>query len=92
VPEALALSRATFRTIQQNLAWAFAYNCVALPLAAGAALPRFGLALTPSISGAAPRRRTGAPPDLAAAAGLLTWLRQRAAARAEAWGWCAQAR
>jgi len=110
VPEALALSRATFRTIQQNLAWAFAYNCVALPLAAGAALPRFGLALTPSISGARPRRRTGAPPDLwlrqraswpgcssgppglAAAAGLLAWLRQRGAARAESWGGCAQAR
>ncbi len=88
MPEALALSRATFRTIQQNLAWAFAYNCVALPLAAGAALPRFGLALTPSISGAAPRRRRACPAaaDLAAAAGLLTWLQQRATARAEAWG------
>ena len=51
VPDALHLSRATFRKIQQNLAWAFAYNCLALPLAAGACLPRFNLALTPSISG-----------------------------------------
>lgn len=52
VPAALDLSRATFRKIQQNLVWAFAYNCLALPLAAGAFLPRFSLALTPSISGA----------------------------------------
>lgn len=51
VPDALQLSRATFRKIQQNLAWAFAYNCLALPLAAGACLPRFNLALTPSVSG-----------------------------------------
>lgn len=51
VPDALELSRATFRKIQQNLVWAFAYNCLALPLAAGAFLPRLNLALTPSISG-----------------------------------------
>ncbi len=34
VPEAIALARATFRTIRRNLAWAFCYNLLALPLAA----------------------------------------------------------
>ena len=34
VPDAIALARATFRTIRRNLAWAFCYNLVALPAAA----------------------------------------------------------
>jgi Cu2+-exporting ATPase len=51
VLDALSLSRGTFKKIRQNLGWAFAYNIVALPLAAGALLPGFGIALTPSISG-----------------------------------------
>jgi P-type Cu+ transporter len=34
VPDAIALARATFRTIRRNLAWAFCYNLLALPLAA----------------------------------------------------------
>ena len=51
VLDALHLSRQTFSKIRQNLCWAFAYNVIALPLAAGAFLPAFGLALTPSISG-----------------------------------------
>lgn len=51
VVDALQLSRRTFNKIRQNLGWAFAYNLVALPLAAGAFLPGFGLALTPSMSG-----------------------------------------
>lgn len=38
--------------IKQNLGWAFAYNLVGIPLAAGALLPSMGLALTPSVSGA----------------------------------------
>ena len=51
VVDALQLSQRTFRKIQQNLGWAFAYNIVALPLAAGALLPSCGLALTPSLAG-----------------------------------------
>lgn len=38
--------------IKQNLCWAFAYNLVGIPLAAGALLPTLGVALTPSLSGA----------------------------------------
>ncbi len=52
VAEALQLSSATLGKIRQNLAWAFAYNAIALPLAAGALLPSAGLALTPALSGA----------------------------------------
>ncbi|KAK9817276.1 hypothetical protein WJX72_012145 [[Myrmecia] bisecta] len=52
VVEALQLSQTTFRKIRQNLWWAFGYNLVGLPLAAGALLPSMGIALTPSISGA----------------------------------------
>jgi Cu+-exporting ATPase len=50
---ALVLAGATVRTIKQNLAWAFIYNIVCIPLAAGALYPIFGLALTPSVGAAA---------------------------------------
>lgn len=49
--EALALGRATLAKIRQNLAWALCYNLVAIPLAAGAALPAAGLVLSPSAAG-----------------------------------------
>ncbi|NEP18622.1 MAG: HAD-IC family P-type ATPase, partial [Leptolyngbya sp. SIO4C1] len=51
VEAALRLSRATFNKIRQNLAWAFAYNLVCIPLAAGALLPAFGIALNPGFAG-----------------------------------------
>ena len=51
VLSALQLSRATFNKIRQNLIWAFAYNLICIPLAAGAFLPAFGLALNPGFAG-----------------------------------------
>ncbi len=53
VPNALALSRATIRNIQLNLFWAFAYNIVLIPVAAGALFPIFGWLLSPVLAGAA---------------------------------------
>lgn len=50
---AIALSRATMRTIKQNLFWALVYNAICIPLAAGALYPFFGIALTPMIGSAA---------------------------------------
>ena len=52
VLDVLHLSRETLRTIKQNMAWAFGYNVVCLPLAAGALLPGLGIGLTPALSGA----------------------------------------
>ncbi len=51
VISALRLSRATFNKIRQNLAWAFTYNLICIPLAAGAFLPTFGLSLNPGFAG-----------------------------------------
>ncbi len=53
VVEALALSRKTFSTIQQNLFWAFIYNIVGIPIAAGALYPFTGLLLSPMIAAGA---------------------------------------
>ncbi|XP_042492322.1 copper-transporting ATPase PAA1, chloroplastic [Macadamia integrifolia] len=50
--EALELSRLTMNTVKQNLWWAFAYNIVGIPIAAGLLLPVTGTMLTPSIAGA----------------------------------------
>lgn len=50
--DAITLSHATMSKIRQNLAWAFGYNLLGIPIAAGALLPGYGIALTPSISGA----------------------------------------
>ncbi|KAM5562021.1 copper-transporting ATPase PAA1, chloroplastic [Rosa sericea] len=50
--DALELSRLTMKTVKQNLWWAFAYNIVGLPIAAGVLLPVTGTMLTPSIAGA----------------------------------------
>ncbi len=53
VMEAIELSRRIRRVIRQNLAWAFAYNILLLPVAAGALAPQFGLWLRPQFAGAA---------------------------------------
>jgi Cu+-exporting ATPase len=53
VPEAVRLARRTLRVIKQNLFWAFAYNVVGIPVAAGALYPMFGLLLTPTMAAAA---------------------------------------
>ena len=47
----IRLSRATFNKIRQNLIWAFGYNLVGLPVAAGVLLPQFGILLDPAGSG-----------------------------------------
>ena len=52
VVEVVALSRATFQKIKQNLGWAFVYNLVGVPVAAGVLLPLSGTMLTPSLAGA----------------------------------------
>ena len=53
VAAAIALSRATMRVMRQNLFWAFVYNVIGIPLAAGALYPFFGLLLSPVMASAA---------------------------------------
>ena len=53
VPRAIRLSRLTLRNIRQNLFWAFCYNSICIPVAAGALYPAFHILLTPMIAGAA---------------------------------------
>jgi P-type Cu+ transporter len=50
---AISLSRATMRVMRQNLFWAFVYNVIGIPLAAGALYPFFGLLLSPVVASAA---------------------------------------
>ena len=51
VVEALKLGQATVAKIRQNLAWAFAYNLVGIPAAAGVLLPNYGFNLSPAVAG-----------------------------------------
>ncbi|MFG0723214.1 heavy metal translocating P-type ATPase [Pseudomonas sp. GLN_6] len=53
VPNAIAISQATIRNIKQNLFWAFAYNAVLIPVAAGALYPVNGTLLSPIFAAAA---------------------------------------
>ncbi len=53
VPAAIGLSRATLRNIHENLFWAFFYNIIGIPLAAGVFIPLFGWQLNPMFGAAA---------------------------------------
>lgn len=53
VPAAIRLSRATLRNIHENLFWAFIYNIIGIPLAAGVWIPLFGWRLNPMFGAAA---------------------------------------
>ena len=53
VPAAIRLSRASLRNIHENLFWAFIYNIIGIPLAAGVWIPVFGLTLNPMFGAAA---------------------------------------
>jgi len=53
VAAGIALARRTMRTMRQNLFWAFVYNVIGIPIAAGVLYPRFGLLLSPVLASAA---------------------------------------
>ena len=53
VEQAIVLARKTMATMRQNLFWAFAYNVVGIPIAAGALYPAFGILLSPMLASAA---------------------------------------
>jgi len=53
IPKAIKLSQKTVRLIKQNLFWAFIYNVIGIPLAAGVLYPINGFLLNPMIAGAA---------------------------------------
>ncbi len=53
IPQAIKLSRQTVSTIRQNLFWAFIYNIIGIPVAAGILYPFYGFLLNPMVAGAA---------------------------------------
>lgn len=53
IPQVFGLSRITIRTIKQNLFWAFIYNVIGIPLAAGVLYPIYGIFLNPIFAGLA---------------------------------------
>ena len=52
VADSIQLGKNSLNKIRQNLGWALAYNAIGVPLAAGALLPEYGVALNPSAAGA----------------------------------------
>ena len=72
IPEMIRLSQLTVRTIRQNLFWAFIYNLVAIPVAAGALYPLWGFLLDPMIGGAAMALSSASLLFLSAASSQLT--------------------
>ena len=50
LPYSLNLAKKTIKKIRQNLLWAFGYNLIAIPIAAGILFPKYGILLTPSIA------------------------------------------
>jgi Cu+-exporting ATPase len=84
ISTAILLARQTFATIRENLFWAFAYNVILLPIAAGALWPLFGVMLSPGLAAAAmalssvtvvtnaARLRRFRPPDVDAPAAAPT--------------------
>jgi Cu+-exporting ATPase len=53
VADAIRLSRSTMRVIRQNLFWAFVYNVIGIPVAAGILYPKLGILLTPAMAAGA---------------------------------------
>jgi Cu+-exporting ATPase len=53
IPDAILLARATLRIMRQNLGWAFLYNVLGIPLAAGVLYPAFHILLNPAVAAAA---------------------------------------
>jgi Cu+-exporting ATPase len=53
VADALGLVKQTMRVIRQNLGWAFIYNVICIPVAAGVLYPALGIRLTPTMAAAA---------------------------------------
>jgi len=53
IPRGIALGRTTLAKIKQNLVWAFAYNLIGIPVAAGLLYPKFGILLKPEFAGLA---------------------------------------
>ena len=50
LPYAFSLAKRTIKKIKQNISWAFGYNLIAIPIAAGLLFPNYGILLTPSIA------------------------------------------
>ena len=53
VPISIRLARRAMRIMRENLAWAFAYNVIGIPVAAGVLFPHFGILLSPVLASAA---------------------------------------